>query len=116
MNKFFTTTQSERAAWTFVMNINRFNRHNLEQQMKVKGINLVATEPWLKDFITARIRDNVGYIQTIHQDYLERIENVVNDGVKSGASIKQMREQLMAEVDISRNQAQFIAVDQADQY
>ncbi|WP_217581196.1 hypothetical protein [Lysinibacillus sp. GbtcB16] len=116
VNKFFTTTQSERAAWSFVMNINRFNRHNLEQQMKVKGINLVATEPWLKDFITARIRDNVGYIQTIHQDYLERIENVVNDGVKSGASIKQMREQLMAEVDISRNQAQFIAVDQADQY
>lgn len=100
-------------AKAFIDNVNRFNHHNLEQQMKVKGINLVATEPWLKDFIIARIQDNVGYIQTIHEDYFERIENVVNEGVKSGASIKQMREQLMAEVNISRNKAQFIAVDQA---
>lgn len=109
----FATIRSERAASSFVNNINRFNRHNIEQQMKVKGITLVANEPWLKDFLHTKITDNVGYIKTIHEDYFERIENIVNDGVKSGVSIKQMREQLMEEADISRNKAQFIAVDQA---
>ncbi|MBD8521424.1 minor capsid protein [Lysinibacillus fusiformis] len=109
----FTTIKSERVASSFVNNINRFNRHNIEQQMKVKGITLVANEPWLKNFLHMKITDNVGYIKTIGEDYFERIENIVNDGVKSGVSIKQMREQLMAEVDISRNKAQFIAVDQA---
>lgn len=112
-SKIFTTTRSERVASSFVKNINRFNRHNIEQQMKVKGINLVATEPWLKDFIQIKITDNVGYIETIQEDYFERIEVIVNEGVKSGASIKTMREQLMDEVDISKNKAQFIAVDQA---
>ncbi|MFJ6210586.1 minor capsid protein [Lysinibacillus sp. NPDC092081] len=112
-SKIFTTTQSERAASSFVNSINRFNRHNFEQQMRVKGIDLVATEPWLKDFMHKKISDNVDYIKTIHEDYFNRIENVVNDGVKSGASIKSMREQLMNEVGISKSRAQFIAVDQA---
>lgn len=112
-SKIFATTRSERAASSFVKNINRFNRHNIEQQMKVKGIALVATEPWLKDFLYTKITDNVGFIETIHEDYFERIKEVVEDGVKKGSSVKQMREQLMEQVDISKNKAQFIAVDQA---
>lgn len=113
VSKIFSTTSSNRAASTFVKNINRFNRHNIEQQMKVKGIDLVANEPWLNDFLHTKITNNVGYIKTIHEDYFESIENVVNEGVKSGSSIKTMREQLIEEVNISRNKAQFIAVDQA---
>ncbi|TKI65571.1 hypothetical protein FC756_16100 [Lysinibacillus mangiferihumi] len=113
VSKIFSTASSERAASTFVKNINRFNRHNIEQQMKVKGIDLVANEPWLKDFLHTKITDNVGYIKTIHEDYFESIENVVNEGLKSGSSIKTIREQLMGEVEISKNKAQFIAVDQA---
>ena len=113
VGQIFTTTRSERAASSFVKNVNRFNRHNIEKQMKVKNINLVATEPWLKDYLQTKITDNVGYIKTIHEDYFERIEHVVNDGVKSGSSIKRMREQLVDEVEISKNKAQFIAVDQA---
>lgn len=112
-SKIFTTTRSERVASSFVKNINRFNRHNIEQQMKVKGINLVANEPWLKDFMHTKITDNVGYIETIHKDYFERIEDIVRNGVKKGSSIKRMREELMEEVNISKNKAQFIAVDQA---
>lgn len=112
-SKIFTTKRRELAASTFVKNINRFNRHNLEQQMKVKGINLVATEPWLKDFLLTKIVENVNYIKTIHEDYFSRIENAVRDGVKQGRTIRHIREQLEEEVGISKNKAQFIAVDQA---
>ncbi|MFJ7891308.1 minor capsid protein [Lysinibacillus xylanilyticus] len=112
-SKIFTVPRSERAASSFVKSINRFNRHNLEQQMKVKGIDLVANEPWLKDFLHTKISNNVGYIKTIHDDYFTSIENIVLNGVKDGRSIKQIREQLMEQVEISKNKAQFIAVDQA---
>lgn len=112
-SKIFATTQTERVASSFVKSVNRFNRHNLEQQMKVKGIDLVATEPWLKDFMHKKITDNVGYIKTINKDYFTNVEKVVCDGMKEGRSIKQIREQLMEEVEISKNKAQFIAVDQA---
>lgn len=113
VNKIFTTAQSERAASSFVKNINRFNRHNLEQQMKVNGINLVATEPWLRDFLHTKISENVAFIKSIHEDYFTRVENAVRDGVKQGRTIRHIREQLEEEVGISKNKAQFIAVDQA---
>ncbi len=112
-SEIFSTKRRELAASTFVKNVNRFNRHNLEQQMKVKGINLVATEPWLKDFLHTKIVENVNYIKTIHEDYFARIENAVRDGVKQGRTIRHIREQLEEEVGISKNKAQFIAVDQA---
>lgn len=112
-NNIFAMTVTERAASSFVKNINRFNRNNLKQQMKVKGIDLVANEPWLKDFLHTNISNNVGFIRSIHTDYFERVENIVYDGVKSGSSIKQMRKQLMKEVGVSKSRAQFIAVDQA---
>lgn len=112
-SEIFTTKRRELAVSTFVKNINRFNRHNFEQQMKVKGIDPVATEPWLKDFLHTKIVENVNYIKTIHEDYFSRIENAVRDGVKQGRTIRHIREQLEEEVGISKNKAQFIAVDQA---
>ncbi|MGE7132646.1 minor capsid protein [Lysinibacillus xylanilyticus] len=111
-SEIFTTTRSERAASSFVKNINRFNRHNLEQQTKVKGIDLVANEPWLKDFLHTKIKDNVGYIKNIEDDYLSEIEQVVRNGVKEGRTAKQIREQLVDRVKVAESKAQFIAVDQ----
>ncbi|WP_446936600.1 phage head morphogenesis protein [Lysinibacillus fusiformis] len=112
-SEIFTTKRSDLAASTFVKNINRFNLHNLEQQMKVKGIDLVSTEPWLKDFLHTKISENVAFIKSIHEDYFARVENAVRDGVKQGRTIRHIREQLEEEVGISKNKAQFIAVDQA---
>lgn len=112
-NKIFNVSLIEQVASSFVKNVNRFNRNNIQQQMKVKGIDLVATEPWLKDFLHTNISNNVGFIQSIHDDYFTRIENIIYNGVKGGTSIKHMREQLMKEVEISKSRAQFIAVDQA---
>lgn len=112
-NEIFSDTKKERAAERFVKNVNRVNRHNLEQQMKVKGINLVANEPWLKDFIQQRIKDNVRYIKNIENEVYQRIEQVVREGVENGASAKTMRKAIMEQTDISEGRAQFLALDQA---
>ena len=113
MEQLVVSATVEKSAVEFTHNVNRFNRHNVEQQMAVKNIDLVATEPWVKDFVAEKVKDNVGYIKTIHSDYFDGIENIVSNGIANGASLKSMREQLVRQADISKSKAQFIAVDQA---
>ncbi len=111
--KVFAPGKNERVAQTFINSVNRFNRHNLEQQMRVKEINLATNETWLPSFLKSKIKDNVGYIETIEVEYFADIEEIVNAGVEKGSSIKEIRQQLMARVEVTQNRAQFIAIDQA---
>lgn len=112
-SEFFSAHKLERVAKQFVKNVNRVNLRNLERQAKVKGINLVQTEPWVKDFMENHITDNVGYIKNIEEDMYERIENVVNEHVEKGSAAKTIRESIMEQTDICKSRAQFLAVDQA---
>lgn len=109
----FATNKTERAARQFVKNVNRANRHNLEQQARVKGINLVAAETWVDDFVNQKVRDNVGYIRNIEEEAYVRIEQVVREGIERGSSAKVIRKLILEQVEISEGRAQFLAVDQA---
>lgn len=109
----FAPDKAERAARQFVKNVNRANRHNLEQQAKVKGINLVAAETWVDDFVNQKVRDNVGYIKNIEDEAYGRIEQVVREGIERGSSAKVIRKSILEQVEITEGRAQFLAVDQA---
>lgn len=109
----FAPDKTEHVARQFVKNVNRANRHNLEQQAKVKGINLVAAETWAEDFVNQRMRDNVGYIKNIEEEAYGRIEQVVREGIERGSSAKVIRKSILEQVDITEGRAQFLAVDQA---
>lgn len=113
VKKIFSPRRKERAAESFLNNVNRFNKNNIEQQMRVKGIELPPRESWLKDFMDNKINENVGYITTIADDYLDDVEKIVREGVNSGITAKQMRKQLVERVKVTESRAQFIAVDQA---
>ncbi|WP_431810816.1 minor capsid protein [Lysinibacillus capsici] len=110
--KSFSERRKLSAAKKFVNSINRFNKHNIEKQLSVKGIDPVQREPWLEAFMLNRIRDNVSYIKNIEDNYLSEIEKVVHEGVKEGRSIKQIRESILERVDVAESRAQFLAVDQ----
>lgn len=112
VKKIFTPRRKERAAESFLNNVNRFNKNNIEQQMRVKGIELSPRESWLKDFMHSKINENVGYITTIAEDYLNDVEKIVREGVNSGFTAKRMRKQLVERVKVTESRAQFIAVDQ----
>ncbi|WP_342577701.1 minor capsid protein [Psychrobacillus sp. FSL K6-2843] len=111
--KIFTSTKKEHTVNTFINSVNRFNKHNIEQQQKVNGISPVENEPWLEEFLKSKIEENVNYIKTIEDDYFRDIEVIVNEGIKKGSSIKQISQRLMERVEITQNRAQFIAIDQA---
>lgn len=109
----FSQQVTNRAAKQFVNGVNRVNRHNLEQQARVKGIELVKSEPWLKDFLNERINNNVSYIKNLEDETYGRIENIVRQHIEKGSSAKVIRESIMEQTDISKSRAQFLAVDQA---
>lgn len=111
-DKVFSERRTQSAAQRFVNSVNRFNKHNIEKQLVVKGIDPTQREPWLDSFLNNKIKDNVGYIKSIEVDYLSEIENVVRNGVKDGRTAKQIREQLVERVKVAESRAQFIAVDQ----
>jgi SPP1 gp7 family putative phage head morphogenesis protein len=111
--KEFSTSRKERAAQTFLKGLNNFNKNNINQQAKVKGIDPTQSEPWLDKFMKEKIAENVSYITNIQDDYLKEIEKIIYDGVKSGAMAKQIRKQLVERIGMTENRAQFIAVDQA---
>lgn len=109
----FEANKIDGIAKRFLNSVNNANRHNLEQQMRVKGIDLVATEPWLKDFMNDLINENVSYIKNIEDDAYNRIENIINEHVRRGSPAKTIREEIMKQTGISKSRAQFLAVDQA---
>lgn len=109
----FSQQVTQRAAKQFVNGVNRVNRSNLEQQARVHGIDLVANEPWLKDFVNERINNNVSFIKNLEDDTYGRIENIVRQHIERGSSAKVIREAIMEQTDIGKSRAQFLAVDQA---
>lgn len=108
----FSERKKHTAAQKFVNNINLFNKHNIEKQLAVKGIDPTKREPWLDTFLNNKIKDNVSYIKNIEEEYLSDIEKVVHDGVKEGRTAKQIRKQLVERAEVAESRAQFIAVDQ----
>ncbi|MEY9979699.1 minor capsid protein [Lysinibacillus sp. RC79] len=111
-DKVFVERKTHSASRKFVNSINRFNKHNIENQLAVKGIEPTQREPWLDSFLNNKIKDNVSFIKNIEDEYLSEIENVIRDGVKEGRTAKQIREQLVERVKVAESRAQFIAVDQ----
>lgn len=101
------------AATSFMKNINKVNKTNMEQQGRVRGIDLTATETWITPFMKENIQKNVDYITNIRDEYTEKIESIIYDGVRDGSSYKTIREQLEEQIGMSRSRAKFIAIDQS---
>ncbi|MEG0470771.1 MAG: minor capsid protein [Solibacillus sp.] len=109
----FSDYRANRASSQFVKSVNQVNCINLEHQARVKGIDLVANEPWLKGFMHVRINNNVSYIKNLENETYERIEDIVREHIENGSSAKTIREAIIGQTDICKSRAQFLAVDQA---
>jgi SPP1 gp7 family putative phage head morphogenesis protein len=108
----FTADNVLNAATNFVNGINVFNKKNMQDQGRVKGIDPTQVEPWLDEFMRTSIAENVSYISTIRDEYFPKIESIIYQGVKNGSSPKEIRDQLVQRVGMSVKRAQFIARDQ----
>lgn len=108
----FTADNILNIASNFVNGVNNFNKKNMQDQGRIKGIDPTQFEPWLDEFMGTSIAENVSYISTIRDEYFPKIESIIYQGVKNGNSPKDIRDQLVKRTGMSVNRAKFIARDQ----
>ncbi|EHJ7461852.1 minor capsid protein [Listeria monocytogenes] len=92
--------------------INTTNKSQIGNQVRSQGIEPTQSEPWLSEFMDASIAENVSYIGSIADEFNAKTEQIIMRGVKSGQSLKDMRDELVTQVGTSKNKAEFIANDQ----
>ncbi|GLC88246.1 minor capsid protein [Lysinibacillus piscis] len=112
LEKIFSQQKVIKTADRFMKNLNQTNKTNMEQQGSVKGMNLVESDPWLDPFMKEHVEKNVGYLLNLRDDYTQKVEEIVLDGLNSSGRHQQIREQLEEQISMSRRRAEFIAVDQ----
>lgn len=108
----FSPASMQNAASRFVNSLNAFNANNMQAQGRIKGIDPTQHEPWLDEYMRNCIHENVSYISTIRDDFFPKIESIIYQGVKNGLSTSDIRDQLVKQIGMTENRAQFIAVDQ----
>ncbi|NMH83280.1 phage head morphogenesis protein [Heyndrickxia coagulans] len=108
----FASNEIRNICTRFLNAVNAQSKANIQQQARIIGIDPTQTEPWLDEFMRSSINENVSYISTIRDEYFPKIEAIIYQGVKNGQSIKSIRDQLVERIGMTKNRAQFIAVDQ----
>lgn len=109
----FTESRMLDAANRFVKDLDLFSMKQFNSQARLHGIDLLQTDDTIKDYVTASIKKNVGYIKSIATQQHDKIETIIFEGMKSGQSIASIRSGIEEVGKVSRNKAQFIAVDQS---
>jgi len=109
----FSKKRIQSLASNFVQGVNRFNIKDVEKQAEVvKAIDPTVDEPWLNSFMKSSIKENVNYITSIAEEYHNKIETVIMQGVKGGESLNDMASEIKNAYKVSDNRAKFIARDQ----
>lgn len=108
----FNNKATKNVARKHVNAVNTTSKAQTHKQMRAAGINPFENEPWLQEYLHAKVNENVSYIKSISSAYTDKVEQIVMRGVTSGKSTKEIRDELLKETDATRNRAEFIARDQ----
>jgi len=96
----------------FITALDRFSYSNCKVQFAPQGINPIDSDIFLRQYIQAKIAENVARIVNSTTQYDEQIESVIYNGVTKGTSTNGMAKQI-AEVDERfESHANLIARDQ----
>lgn len=102
-------TIGEQLASDFVRSADQVNRQRVERSF---GMNLLVGEPNVDEYLQLATYNNVKLIQSIPEQYLGQVENIVLTNVRAGGRPSAIAEQLVKQYGISQNRAKFIARDQ----
>lgn len=103
---------TEKLSKEFVNDIDRLSGKNVEQQVRVKGIDPARSEPWLDSFKETAIEENVSLIKDIQREYAKSVEVIINHGTRTGKSLKDIQTDIQRRLKITENRAKLIARDQ----
>lgn len=98
--------------------VSGFNRRQMTRTFSnALGIELFYNEPWLETEMQGFAKTNVDLITSIPKQYLQDVEGLVQRGLKSGRSVRDIQKDLTARYkgalrNKPRNRAELIARDQ----
>lgn len=101
-------------AWVtkFITAVDRFSYANCKAQFAPKGINPIDSDIFLRQYIQAKISENVARIVNSTTQYDEQIESIIYNGVTKGISTDDMAKQIADIDDRFEAHANLIARDQ----
>lgn len=76
----------------------------------------VGAEPWLREQMTLRARDNVNLIRSLPQDLLGDVEGVVTREVLAGTHARDIAKLISERFEVAENRALLIATDQVGKW
>lgn len=107
----FPSDVIQRLAESFIGDVDRLSKANIEGQMRVKGIDPI-TELWLDSFKRSVIAENVTLIKDIQSEYAKSVEVIINHGTRTGKSLKDIQQDIQYRLDVTERRARLIARDQ----
>lgn len=76
------------------------------------GINVFATEPWLRDDLKSWSQETANLITTLEDDAVKQVALWTNRGIRQGERWEEIAKTIEDRFDVSRGRARFIARDQ----
>jgi len=110
----FPIRMTQRLAKRFYQRINSYNEKEMNGAFKALGIDLASelTKSGLKDFSNIAIQNQVNLIKSISDDYFDKIENLVYNGVMNGEDFATLGKKIQEATGATKKRAKFIARDQ----
>ena len=76
------------------------------------GVDVYRSEPWLAEAQTNWVAANTSLIKSIPAQHMERVEQIVRNGVLNGESPKSLAAKIQAAGGVTQRRAELIASDQ----
>lgn len=92
---------------------NAYVKSGLEKELeRVLGVNILTTEPWLKDVLGAFSTQNVNLIKSVSERYFSEIRTQTFQGVSQGLRAEEISAQIQERTGVAQSRADLIARDQ----
>ena len=106
---------AQSVASEFVTAMNAQNSRRFAKSVKpigVTGIDIFGDSPKLQDLLSASIADNTRLITSIPERYLDNVQSLVMNNMRSGLRPSAIVKQLQDQYGVTKRRAQLIARDQ----
>jgi SPP1 gp7 family putative phage head morphogenesis protein len=80
------------------------------------GADPFGSEPWLNAVMAEAVRDNVALIRSIPARHFREIEQIVDEGVRSGSRASAIAKQISERFGVAQRRAELIAADQVGKF
>lgn len=113
----YTPEELKRLAEVTGKSVADWNEKQMNGQLKgIVEVDVFGSEPWLAREMGGFVAQNVSLVQSIGDEYIGQVQQLVATGVRSGVRAEDLAADLEDRFDVSRSRANLIARDQIGKF